>query len=180
MLPCLRTVRLVLAPLTERHLERFLAVAGSRAIADTTISVPHPLTEEAARAWVGRAVAESREGLAAHFALALPPDEATLIGYAAIKDIDREHNEAELSFWLGADHGGRGYATEAAGAVVTLGFETLELNRIEAYHMARNPASGRVLAKLGFHQEGCLRQRVRKWGAYEDVLLWSRLRQDPS
>ena len=180
MLPCLRTERLVLAPLAERHLERFLAVAGSRVIADTTISVPHPLTEEAARAWIRRAVAESREGLAAHFAVAIPPDHETLVGYAAIKDIDCEHNEAELSFWLDADFGGRGYATEAAAAVVTFGFEALDLNRIEAYHMVRNPASGRVLAKLGFHQEGCLRQRVRKWGSYEDVLLWSQLRQDPS
>ena len=180
MLPCLRTERLVLTPLAEHHLERFLAVAGSRVIADTTISVPHPLTEEAARAWVCWAVAESRDGRAAHFAVAIPPDDETLVGYAAIKDIDREHSEAELSFWLDESYGGQGYATEAAAAVVTYGFDALELNRIEAYHMVRNPASGRVLAKLGFHQEGCLRQRVRKWGSYEDVLLWSRLRQDPN
>jgi RimJ/RimL family protein N-acetyltransferase len=44
--------------------------------------------------------------------------------------------------------------------------------------MVRNPAAGRVLAKLGFRHEGLLRERVRKWGIYEDVLLMALLRRD--
>ena len=44
--------------------------------------------------------------------------------------------------------------------------------------MTRNPASGRVLERNGFHREGVLRQRVRKWGRYEDVALWALLRED--
>jgi len=44
--------------------------------------------------------------------------------------------------------------------------------------MQRNPASGRVLQKNGFHQEGLLRERVRKWDRYEDVLLWAIVRSD--
>ncbi|TXG97807.1 MAG: N-acetyltransferase [Nevskiaceae bacterium] len=42
--------------------------------------------------------------------------------------------------------------------------------------MPPNTGSRRVLEKLGFQQEGLLRQRVRKWGRFEDVLIWSRLR----
>ncbi|HEV2446342.1 MAG TPA: GNAT family N-acetyltransferase [Candidatus Sulfopaludibacter sp.] len=178
MLPVLETPRLVLSPLAERHLERFVTVAGARSIADTTISVPHPLTEADAREWIERAAAESGAGLGAHFAIALRSEAGSLIGYAAIRAIDREHNQAELSFWLADRLAGQGYATEAACAVAGHGFHRLELNRICAYHMVRNPASGRVLAKLGFRQEGCLRQRVRKWGVYEDVLLWAKLRND--
>lgn len=41
--------------------------------------------------------------------------------------------------------------------------------------MTRNPASGRVLGKLGFVSEGLMRRRVRKWGRFEDVELWARL-----
>lgn len=41
-------------------------------------------------------------------------DEGTLVGYLAIKAIDREHDEGELSFWLEERHGGYGYATETA------------------------------------------------------------------
>jgi ribosomal-protein-alanine N-acetyltransferase len=178
MLPVLKTLRLVLTPLAEQHLSQLLTVAGDRAIADTTISVPHPLTELAARAWIDRAAAESHEGLGAHFAVAIRPDEDTLVGYVAIKAIDREHDEGELSFWLEERRSGQGYTTEAARAVVALGFGDLYLNRICAFHMVRNPASGRVLTKLGFSQEGCLRQRVRKWGIYEDVLVWAKLRHD--
>jgi [ribosomal protein S5]-alanine N-acetyltransferase len=179
MLPRLETQRLALSALCVRHLDRFVAVAGSRAVADGAISVPHPLDEAAARAWIGRAHAEIEAGRAAHFAIALRSAEDRLVGYAGIKAIDLEHAEGELSFWLETGLRGQGYTTEAAGAAATFAFDSLGLNRLCAYHMVRNPASGRVLAKLGFRQEGLLRQRVRKWGVFEDVLLWARLRHDP-
>ncbi len=177
MLPLLTTSRLVMFPLSDRHLSRFLTVAGERAVADMIISIPHPLTEPRARAWIYRAVAESAGGQAAHYAISIRPDDA-LVGYIAIKSIDSEHHEGELSFLLEERYHGRGYTTEAAQAVIAFAFTDLHLNRICAYHMVRNPASGRVLAKLGFEREGCLRQRVRKGEIYEDVLLWARLRND--
>ena len=73
---------------------------------------------------------------------------------------------------------GQGYATEAARAVVAFGFEELGLNRIYAHHMVRNPASGRVLAKIGMEPEGLLRQRVKKWGLFEDVVPMALLREE--
>lgn len=179
MLPPLETQRLALSALSERHLDRFVAVAGDRAIADGTISVPHPLDEAGARAWIDRAQAEIEAGRAAHFAVALRSAADGLVGYAGVKAIDREHAEGELSFWLETSLCGQGYTTEAAGAAAAFAFDGLGLNRLCAYHLVRNPASGRVLAKLGFRQEGLLRQRVRKWGVFEDVLLWARLRHDP-
>ena len=54
----------------------------------------------------------------------------------------------------------------------------LGLNRIYAHHMVRNPGSGRVLEKIGFVGEGMLRERVRKWGVYEDVVLCAVLRRE--
>lgn len=68
--------------------------------------------------------------------------------------------------------------SEVVQAVLRYGFEDLGLNRLYAYHMTRNPASGRVLEKNGFQQEGVLRQRVRKWGVFEDVALWAVLADD--
>jgi RimJ/RimL family protein N-acetyltransferase len=44
--------------------------------------------------------------------------------------------------------------------------------------MVRNPASGRVLTKVGMNQEGLLRQRVRKWGVFEDVVPLAMLREE--
>ena len=97
----------------------------------------------------------------------------------AARDIEPEHRQAELGFWIGRDWWGQGYAREAARAVLRFGFETLELNRISAHHLVRNPASGRVLLAIGMQREGVLRQRVRKWGKYEDVVLYAVLRADP-
>ena len=83
-----------------------------------------------------------------------------------------------MGFWIGVQSWGKGYATEAAGRVIRYAFEELRLNRVYAHHMLRNPASGRVLEKVGMKREGLLRQRVRKWGVFEDVVLLALLRQD--
>jgi [ribosomal protein S5]-alanine N-acetyltransferase len=73
---------------------------------------------------------------------------------------------------------GQGYMSEALQPILRCGFEDLDLNRLYAYHMTRNLGSGKVLQKNGFVQEGLLRQRVQKWGVFEDVKLWAILRKD--
>jgi [ribosomal protein S5]-alanine N-acetyltransferase len=69
---------------------------------------------------------------------------------------------AELSFWLAVTAWGKGYMSEALRTGLKVSFGQLNLNRLCAYHMLRNPGSGRVLQKNGFMQAGLLRQRVRK------------------
>ena len=83
-----------------------------------------------------------------------------------------------MGVWIGVDWWGRGYATEASQTVLQFGFEVLSLNRIYAHHMLRNPASGRVLEKIGMKHEGILRERVRKWGVFEDVAILSVIRKE--
>ena len=173
----LRTERLVLDALAEEDLPALIALAGDRAIADTTISVPHPLDADGARQWLSRLQAAMADGSAASFAVREHAG-PRLIGMVSLRSIDREHEEAELSVWIGTPFWGRGYATEAARAVVTHAFDALRLNRLIAHHMVRNPAAGHMLAKLGFRQEGLLRERVKKWGVYEDVALMALLRRD--
>jgi RimJ/RimL family protein N-acetyltransferase len=139
--------------------------------------IPHPYELDHALAWIGNQRKESVRGRAANFAIRLA-DGAQLIGCVGLRDIDREHGQAELGFWIGREHWGQGFASEAAAAVVRYGFETLGLNRICAHHMARNPTAGRVLRRVGMEREGLLRQRVLKWGVYEDVVLYAILRDD--
>ena len=68
--------------------------------------------------------------------------------------------------------------TEALRAVVRFGFEEMNLNRIEAQHETANPASGRVMEKVGMRKEGVLRQRLRNKGKFVDVALYAVLRGD--
>ena len=85
---------------------------------------------------------------------------------------------AELWFIMAVPCWGKGYATEAARSVLAFGFQHLGLNRICAYHLVRNLASGRVLAKIGMKREGLLRQGVRKGDVFEDVVLRAALREE--
>ncbi len=69
-------------------------------------------------------------------------------------------NGPELGYWLTPSAWGQGYATEAGRAVVAIARETLRLPRLASGHFLDNPASGRVLAKLGFVPTGRTEQRA--------------------
>jgi RimJ/RimL family protein N-acetyltransferase len=102
--------------------------------------------------------------------------QGTLVGAVGL-EINSAHERAEMGYWVGKTFWGSGYCTEAAEAVIDFGFKQLGLNRVIAYHMLRNPASGRVMEKLGMKQEGVLKQHVKKWGTFEDVALYGILRR---
>jgi RimJ/RimL family protein N-acetyltransferase len=173
----IETARLILRPFTLSDVPSVQRLAGSREIADTTLLIPHPYSEEHARAFI---IAQQEAGIQGKgFVYAVELKELRqLIGSIGFKDVEVEHAQAEMGFWIGVEYWRHGYATEAARALVRHGFENLGLNRICAHHMVRNPASGRVLEKTGMHREGVLRQRIRKWGVFEDVVALAILRQE--
>jgi [ribosomal protein S5]-alanine N-acetyltransferase len=173
----LRTERLLLRGLVEADAADLVQLAGDRRIADTMVSVPHPYTLEHAVSWIQTCQLGVQRGQAIHFAL-LSHGDSRLRGVIEVRAIDPEHEQAELGFWVGCPWWGQGYATEAATKMLELAFVRLELNRIYAHHMLRNHASGVVLGRIGMRREGVLRQRVKKWGIYEDVALWAILRTD--
>ncbi len=175
--PTLKTARLNLRPWTKADAADLQRLAARREIADTMISVPYPFTRDYADKWIaGHAKAYVR-GTAVHFAITSAKDDA-LLGAIELRSIDVEHSHAEMSCWVGVEYWGQGFATEAARSVLRYAFEQLQLNRIVAYHMVRNPASGRALEKIGMPREGLLRQCVRKWGRFEDVVVRAILRDD--
>jgi [ribosomal protein S5]-alanine N-acetyltransferase len=175
--PTLHTARLLLGSFEQDDAAALQRLAGDREIADTTLAIPHPYEMDHALAWIGNQRRESARGRATNFAVRLSSG-SQLIGCAGLRDIDPEHLQAELGFWIGREWWGQGYASEAAAAVVRYGFGNLGLNRICAHHMVRNPAAGKVLERIGMQREGLLRQRVRKWGNYEDVVVYATLRED--
>lgn len=173
----LKTPQLRLRPLKLSDAPAIQKAASVRMISDTMISIPHPYPAGEAERYVARQLAEQKSGLSFTFTVE-QQTEAGFCGLVELRDIDREHSQGELSFWLALEAWGRGYMSDVVQEVVRFGFEACGLNRLYAYHMKRNPASGRVLEKNGFRQEGLLRQRVQKWGQFEDVALWAILRQE--
>lgn len=102
-----------------------------------------------------------------------------LVGTCGFVRVDEAHARGEIGYTIGRAHQGRGYATEAAAAVMRHGFEELGLNRVEAQVVAGNAASARVLEKIGMKREGLLARRVRIRGRFCDVEMWARLRGRP-
>jgi [ribosomal protein S5]-alanine N-acetyltransferase len=172
--PTFETPRLLLRPFRVADADDVQRLAGDRAIADTTLNIPHPYEDGLAEKWIRSHRDWFERGQQAVFAV-VRQTPATLIGAAGLL-ICPEDQRAELGYWVGKPYWGQGYATEAARAVAAFGFEQLGLNRIHAAHFARNPASGRVMRKLGMTREGCLRQHVRKWDAFEDLEAYAILK----
>jgi len=88
------------------------------------------------------------------------------------------HEQGRLSYWLGRAYWNRGYGTEAVTALVEHSFVSLKLHRIYAPHFHTNPASGRVLQKVGMTHEGRLREHYLRFGQRIDVELYGMLRQE--
>jgi [ribosomal protein S5]-alanine N-acetyltransferase len=92
-----------------------------------------------------------------------------LIGDIALTEIQRANLQScWLGYLLDEQHNGKGYMTEAVRWVVGYAFDELTLHRIEAGVMPKNPASMRVLEKVGFRKEGLARKNVNINGQWED------------
>ena len=80
-----------------------------------------------------------------------------VIGLIGLHTWDHHHQRAELGYDLAASSWGQGLASEAALAVIEYGFTMMKLHRIQAYTIAGNHRSVRLLERLGFQREGTLR-----------------------
>ena len=175
--PVLRTERLILRAFTLDDAAAVNDLLADKEIAANTQQIPFPYTAQMATEWIEPQAKTWDQGRAAVFAVCLPDqsEQGTVVGVVGL-EIDSIHERAEMGYWVGLEHWGKGYCTEAAATVIEFGFEQLGLNRIFAYHMLRNPASGRVMQKLGMAQEGVLKRHAKKWGIFEDVALFGILR----
>jgi [ribosomal protein S5]-alanine N-acetyltransferase len=167
--PTLRTERLLLRPLTLADAPAVKALASAYEVALTTLNIPHPYGDGVAESWIETHAPRYQAGEQATFAIAQRATDQLMGAIGLV--MHAEHARAEMGYWLGVPFWNRGYTTEAGRALIRFGFGELGLNRIYATYLTRNPASGRVMEKLGMRYEGELRQHVRKWGAFEDLKL---------
>ena len=169
----LKTERLLLRPLCRADIPALLPLIGAREVAATTLRIPHPYTQEDAEKFLDYSEGVWQKAEGARFGV-FRREEERLCGGIGLHTT-REHNHAELGYWIGVPFWGNGYCTEAAREVLKYGFGTLKLNRIHSGHFSNNPASGRILQKIGMKHEGTLRRHILKWGEYLDVELYSLL-----
>ena len=140
----MRSPRLSYRPIDARDAGRIAVLAGEWDIARMTSRIPHPYSLIDADLWI--ASIDNDE-----FVRGLELD-GELIG--AVGYITDGPGEAEIGYWVGKPWWGRGFATEAAGTLMDHCFSELGFKRLLCGHFVDNPASARVIAKLGFQRIG--------------------------
>ena len=172
----IRTERLILRPFRLADAPVVRKLAGVKRVSSTTLRIPYPYEKGMAEKWIRTHKRSFDQRKAVVYAI-VRRKTGKLIGAISLQ-LSMENEKAELGYWIGSRHWNRGYATEAAEVMLIYGFAELGLNRIHAHHFTRNPASGKVLEKIGMRREGVLRQHVKRWGYYEDIIVYGILREN--
>ncbi len=145
--PVLVTERLVLRPPHEDDVADLARLANNRKVSDMLARMPHPYGEKEARAFI-RMSAMRTAG--AGYAIT-DAETGALIGGAGLNP---RGAGLELGYWIGEPFWGKGFATEAAHAMVDLAFRATEIGELYASCRVINPGSRRVIQKCGFRYLG--------------------------
>ena len=145
----LETGRLLLRPPRAADISHFVPLLKDFDVAKNLSRVPHPYTEDAACAFVVSAAHGWRSGEDLAFGI-LRKSPGAFIGICGVHPA----RGWEFGYWLGKPYWGKGYATEAAERLVAFAFDRLDAPQLRAGWFHDNPASGRVLAKLGCVPDG--------------------------
>lgn len=101
--------------------------------------------------------------------------EGTVVGEVVLKWLDRQHRQGEIGFVINPAYQGRGYATEAAAAVLGLAFDGLGLHRVIGRCDARNTGSARVMERLGMRREAHFVHKELFKGEWGDEFVYAML-----
>jgi RimJ/RimL family protein N-acetyltransferase len=153
-IPVLETERLILRAPRFEDAEAIAALVNDRRIAENTSRIPHPYALADAQAFL-TAANTADSGIS----FLIGTSNRSIIGCCGIAKLDGE--TPEIGYWLGVPFWGKGYATEAARAVIDHAFGDLGYDTLLAGARVSNPASRRVLEKCGFQWTGVGLYRIR-------------------
>lgn len=108
-----------------------------------------------------------------NFAIELK-ENGKMIGTCDLR-VNESEKSAELAYAINKKYWGNGYAPEAAKKLLELAFQDLKIERLWAKFSSKNPASGRVMEKIGMEKEGILRHTKNLCGDFVDQVIYSRI-----
>lgn len=162
------TKRLQLRLFTKADAPNVARLCNNYNIYKSTMYLPFPYNVEDALSWIDRHLDNFEEQRSYEFAIT-DKENGELYGAIALSH-NHHYNNGEIAYWIGEEFWGNGFATEAAGALIYFAFEVKRLHKVFARYFASNPASGKVMEKLGMKKEGVLLDHIRKDDRYEDLL----------
>jgi RimJ/RimL family protein N-acetyltransferase len=174
----LRTERLLLRPFAAGDFDAVLAMQADAGVVRYLYWDPRTadeVREVLARKSRCRALERPGDNLA--FAVVLDAT-GEVVGDCGLQWHDNDYRQGEVGFIVHPEHQGRGYATEAARAVLRIGFEEVGLHRIVGRSEARNVGSARVLERLGMRREAHLIENEYVKGEWQSELVYALLARE--
>lgn len=169
---------------TERLLLRGFSLADAPRVAEICNNeklhrgtyLPYPYTLADAEAWLAERDADFANKVCYDFAV-VEKSSGILFGCVGAYH-NAERQNASLGYWLDEAFWGRGYATEAAGALLQWLFTLDDVHKVCADHFGFNTASGRVMQKIGLTYEGTQREQVYRDGVYHDLVFYGAIKPE--
>ncbi|MBI0582718.1 MAG: GNAT family N-acetyltransferase [Methanomassiliicoccus sp.] len=170
------TERLVVRGMRMEDVDALFSIKSDPSVTHPYAQEPHRSRDET-QAWMERVIAEMEQGLTLYWTLVLK-DEGAVIGACCLWNFGPGRTCAEVGYELHRAYWNRGIMAEALAAIIDHSFGPLGLHRLEANPLGANRASIMVLERLGFVNEGRLRQRIPFRGRFEDQLYYGLLKEE--
>lgn len=174
--PIIETDRLVLRPLERGDAKSLLTIFSDPEVMKYWNTPPWASIQDATD-FIESAQADLDSEAAITLGI-LAKETEELMGKCMLFGHDKTSRRAEIGFGIGRRYWGKGFIQEAGLALIAYGFETLNIRRIEAEIDPHNTGSARALTRMGFTQEGLLRERWEIGGVVSDSALFGLLASD--
>ncbi|MGF2616173.1 GNAT family N-acetyltransferase [Rossellomorea vietnamensis] len=160
--------RLVLRRFLKSDSDEVARLCNNYNIYRNTMYLPYPYSKQDALSWIETHSLNFSDDKLYEFAIT-DKCTGTLYGAIALSNNHPNHH-GEIAYWIGEEHWGKGYATEAAETMLKYAFTQKNYHKVFARHFGSNSSSGRVLEKLGMKKEGVLKEHILKENRYEDLV----------
>jgi RimJ/RimL family protein N-acetyltransferase len=174
--PALSDGQIRLEPLAQSDVHELLALVEDPEIVRFTRLPTNGVDATWVSGWIRRYEAGWGDGSRAGFAVRA--EDGSLLGFAAVVELDLEHGEGEIGYLVGPAARGQGVALRAVELLTRWCFDELGLERIELRIDRENIGSVKVAERAGYRLDGVLRNVHFKEGVRADLGVWSRLRTD--
>jgi ribosomal-protein-alanine N-acetyltransferase len=174
--PVLTTERLRLRQLTHADAEGMIAIFGASEVL-RFLNLPVVDTRDKAIGMIDWLNERYHSHESVNWAVILREDDR-LIGQCGTHNWDRQDRHVDIGYHIEPSHWGRGYATEAAHAIIRWCFDHYDVHRVQADCTDGNLASERVLLKCGFKVEGLWRESCWEHGRFVDIKQFGLLRRE--
>lgn len=141
-----------------------------REVSKWTATIPYPYPKDGAKKFIRRAKYEAEKGKSLILGIEF---DKKVVGVVSLMHINKIRKRAEIGYWLGKRHWGKGIMTQAVREILKIAFKREKLHRIYAKIYQENTSSQKIMEKCGFKLEGTHKDSCFKHGKRRNILTYA-------